>query len=412
MTKSSRYPWILVGLLWVVALLNYMDRQMLATMRPSMQIDIAELQQATNFGRLMAVFLWVYAFMSPVAGMIGDRLNRKWLIVGSLFVWSGVTFAMGYATSFSQLYVLRALMGISEALYMPTGLAMIADFHSSRTRSMAIGVHLSGNYMGQALGGFGATIADKFSWNTAFQSFGMLGMAYAVVLIVFLREKNKSEQIEETASLKNQEKVPLLKGLGVLLGNPAFWLILLLFSVPSLPGWAVKNWLPTLFADKLHIEMGQAGPLSTITTSLSSLIGVIIGGYLSDRWVQKHLRGRIYTSIIGLVLTIPALLLIAYGTTITHAIAAGMCFGLGFGMFDGNNMPILCQFVSPKYRATGYGFMNMMGIMAGALITEWLGKSTDSGGLAGDFALLAGVVLAIVVVQLLFLRPKVRDFVD
>ncbi|AYQ35790.1 MFS transporter [Runella sp. SP2] len=412
MTKSSRYPWILVGLLWVVALLNYMDRQMLATMRPSMQIDIAELQQATNFGRLMAVFLWVYAFMSPVAGMIGDRLNRKWLIVGSLFVWSGVTFAMGYATSFSQLYVLRALMGISEALYMPTGLAMIADFHSSRTRSMAIGVHLSGNYMGQALGGFGATIADKFSWNTAFQSFGMLGMAYAVVLIVFLREKNKSEQIEETASLKNQEKVPLLKGLGVLLGNPAFWLILLLFSVPSLPGWAVKNWLPTLFADKLQIEMGQAGPLSTITTSLSSLIGVIIGGYLSDRWVQKHLRGRIYTSIIGLVLTIPALLLIAYGTTITHAIAAGMCFGLGFGMFDGNNMPILCQFVSAKYRATGYGFMNMMGIMAGALITEWLGKSTDSGGLAGDFALLAGVVLAIVVVQLLFLRPKVRDFVD
>ena len=163
MTKSSRYPWILVGLLWVVALLNYMDRQMLATMRPSMQIDIAELQQATNFGRLMAVFLWVYAFMSPVAGMIGDRLNRKWLIVGSLFVWSGVTFAMGYATSFSQLYVLRALMGVSEALYMPTGLAMIADFHSSRTRSMAIGVHLSGNYMGQALGGFGATIADKFS---------------------------------------------------------------------------------------------------------------------------------------------------------------------------------------------------------------------------------------------------------
>ena len=412
MTKSSRYPWILVGLLWVVALLNYMDRQMLATMRPSMQIDIAELQQATNFGRLMAVFLWVYAFMSPVAGMIGDRLNRKWLIVGSLFVWSGVTFAMGYATSFSQLYVLRALMGVSEALYMPTGLAMIADFHSSRTRSMAIGVHLSGNYMGQALGGFGATIADKFSWNTAFQAFGMIGMAYAVVLIVFLREKNKSELIEETASLKSQEKVPLLKGLGVLLGNPAFWLILLLFSVPSLPGWAVKNWLPTLFADKLHIEMGQAGPLSTITTSLSSLIGVVIGGYLSDRWVQKHLRGRIYTSIIGLVLTIPALLLIAYGTTITHAIAAGMCFGLGFGMFDGNNMPILCQFVSPKYRATGYGFMNMMGIMAGALITEWLGKSTDSGGLAGDFALLAGVVLAVVVVQLLFLRPKVRDFVD
>lgn len=414
MTNSSRYPWILVGLLWVVALLNYMDRQMLATMRPSMQVDIAELQQAANFGRLMAVFLWVYAFMSPVAGMIGDRLNRKWLIVGSLFVWSGVTFAMGYATTFSQLYVLRALMGVSEALYMPTGLAMIADFHSSRTRSMAVGVHLSGNYMGQALGGFGATIADKFSWNTAFQSFGMIGMAYAIVLIVFLKEKSRSadQQATEKGGSKSQEKTPLFKGLGILLGNPAFWLILLLFSVPSFPGWAVKNWLPTLFADKLGIEMAQAGPLSTITTSLSSLFGVIIGGYLSDRWILKHLRGRIYTSIIGLTLTVPALLLIAYGTTLIHAIAAGVCFGLGFGMFDGNNMPILCQFVSAKYRATAYGFMNMMGIMAGALITDWLGKSTDAGNLAGDFALLAGVVLAVVVVQLIFLRPKVNDFVD
>src|SRR5574337_421118 len=98
--KESRiYPWVLVGLLWVVALLNYMDRQMLATMEPSMQIDIKELESATNFGRLMAIFLWIYGFMSPVAGMIADRVSRKWLIIASLFVWSGVTFAMGHATT-------------------------------------------------------------------------------------------------------------------------------------------------------------------------------------------------------------------------------------------------------------------------------------------------------------------------
>ncbi len=95
MKNSKTYPWVVVGLLWVVALLNYMDRQMLSTMKPTMMIDIAELQTATNFGRLMAIFLWVYGFMSPVAGMIADRVNRKWLIIVSLFVWSGVTLAMG-----------------------------------------------------------------------------------------------------------------------------------------------------------------------------------------------------------------------------------------------------------------------------------------------------------------------------
>ena len=94
MKNSKIYPWIVVALLWGVALLNYMDRQMLSTMKDAMQLDIAELQSATNFGRLMAVFLWIYGFMSPVAGMIADRLNRKWLIVGSLFVWSAVTFGI------------------------------------------------------------------------------------------------------------------------------------------------------------------------------------------------------------------------------------------------------------------------------------------------------------------------------
>ena len=90
MKKHKYYPWIVVGLLWIVALLNYMDRQMLSTMKAAMMVDIAELQSAANFGRLMAIFLWIYGFMSPIAGMIADRINRKWLIVGSLFVWSFV----------------------------------------------------------------------------------------------------------------------------------------------------------------------------------------------------------------------------------------------------------------------------------------------------------------------------------
>ena len=88
------YPWIVVALLWVVALLNYMDRQMLSTMREYIAMDIAQLQQAEAFGVLMAIFLWIYAIVSPFAGTVADRLSRKWLIVGSLAVWSAVTLLM------------------------------------------------------------------------------------------------------------------------------------------------------------------------------------------------------------------------------------------------------------------------------------------------------------------------------
>ena len=143
MSNKKIYPWVVVGLLWGVALLNYMDRQMLSTMKDAMMIDITELESAANFGRLMAVFLWIYGFMSPVAGMIADRVNRKWLIVGSLFVWSFVTLMMGYCTTFNQIYFLRALMGVSEALYIPAGLSLITDYHQGKTRSLAVGIHMA-----------------------------------------------------------------------------------------------------------------------------------------------------------------------------------------------------------------------------------------------------------------------------
>ncbi len=406
MQQKKFYPWLVVVMLWVVALLNYLDRQMLSTMKPSMMIDIAELAKAENFGRLMAIFLWIYALMSPVSGIIADRLNRKWMIVGSLFVWSGVTLAMGYAKTFDQLYVLRAIMGVSEAFYMPAGLALIADYHQGKTRSVAIGIHITGVYLGQAFGGFGATIASNFSWQWTFHFFGFIGVAYSLVLLLLLREKKTYTIDTSQKTTFGKEFSQVFKGLGVLFGNIAFWVILFYFSAPSFPGWAVKNWLPTLFSDTLHMDMAKAGPMATITTAMSSFVGVLIGGYFSDLWVQKHLKGRIFTSVLGLTLTIPALFLLGYGNGFASILLGAMFFGLGFGIFDVNNMPILCQFVSPRYRATGYGLMNLAGISAGAVITTFLGKSADEGNMRHDFAMLSIVVVVAIVLELVILKPK------
>jgi MFS transporter, ACS family, D-galactonate transporter len=409
MHERKFYPWLVVSLLWLVALLNYLDRQMLSTMKPSMMVDIVELAKAENFGRLMAVFLWIYAFMSPISGIIADRLNRKWLIVGSLFVWSGVTLTMGYAQTFGQLYALRAIMGISEAFYIPAGLSLIADYHQGKTRSIAIGIHTTGIYLGQAFGGFGATIASNFSWQTTFFSFGIIGLIYSFVLVLFLKEK-KTYTIDTTqkASLKKEFSM-IFNSMGVLFGNIAFWVLLFYFSAPSFPGWAVKNWLPTLYSDTLHMDMSQAGPLATITTALSSFFGVLAGGFLSDRWVQRNLKGRIYTGVAGLFFTIPALFLLGYGSGFGFIILGGFFFGFGFGMFDVNNMPILCQFVSPRYRATGYGLMNLAGISAGAVITDLLGKSADAGNMRHDFARLSIIVVVAIVLQLVVLKPKTMN---
>lgn len=409
---KSWYPWLVVALLWMVALLNYLDRQMLSTMKVAIMGDIRELEMAENFGRLMAVFLWIYGLMSPVAGLIADRINRKWLIVGSLFVWSGVTLAMGFATTFPQLYALRAVMGISEALYIPAGLALIADYHKGNTRSLAVGIHMTGLYVGQAFGGFGATVAHSWSWQITFQSFGLIGVIYSVVLILFLHEK-RDVPVQTAQPIRSGNILKSVgKSMGMLLGILSFWVILFYFAVPSLPGWAVKNWMPTLFSDTLGMDMSKAGPLCTITIASSSFIGVIAGGILADRWISRNLRGRIYTGAIGLSLTIPALLLVGFTGGMTGIIAGGILFGFGFGMFDSNNMPILCQFVSPSHRAAGYGLMNLTGVFAGALVTSWLGKSTDEGNLGRDMALLAIPVAAAVILLLITLKPVVANKIN
>lgn len=405
MKNSKIYPWVVVGLLGGVALLNYMDRQMLSTMKDAMQIDIEELQSATNFGRLMAVFLWIYGLMSPVSGIIADRLNRKWLIVGSLLVWSSVTYLMGMATTFDQIFWLRSLMGISEALYMPAGLALIADYHTGGSRSLAVGIHMTGLYIGQAIGGFGATLAAAYSWHTTFHWFGLIGIAYAIILALFLKDK-KHDDIPATGTAEKKPSMSVLASMRSLFTNVAFWVILLYFAVPSLPGWATKNWMPTLFAENLNLPMSQAGPMATITIAASSFIGVLLGGTLSDRWVKRTLRGRVYTGAIGLGLTIPSLLLLGFGHSIVGIVCAGLLFGIGFGMFDANNMPILCQFVGARQRATAYGIMNMVGVFAGAVITHVLGKWSDNGNLGLGFAILAAVVAIALAVQLYVLHPK------
>lgn len=407
MKNKKFYPWLVVALLWVVALLNYMDRQMLSTMQDAMKFDIVELQKAEAFGALMAVFLWIYGLVSPFAGVVADRVSRKKLVVGSLFVWSAVTYLMGYASDFTQLYWLRALMGVSEALYIPSALSLIADWHEGKSRSLAIGIHMTGLYVGQAVGGFGATIAATFSWHSTFYWFGIIGIAYSVVLALLLHDKPKAAAAvaasPNPATLMKKES--LWRGLSVVLSTWAFWVILIYFAVPSLPGWATKNWLPTLFEKNLGLDMALAGPMSTITIAASSFVGVLLGGVLSDKWVLRNIRGRIYTSAIGLGMTIPALVLLGFGHSVVAVVGAGMLFGIGFGMFDANNMPILCQIISAKYRATAYGVMNMVGVFAGAAVTHLLGKWTDGGNLGMGFAVLGGIVIVALVLQLACLRP-------
>src|SRR2546423_2501140 len=187
--RTFSYAWTVVALLWPVALLNYLDRQMLAAMKFSVMHDLPTIGKEANWGLLLAWFKWVYALLSPFGGYIADRFSRRGVIVGSLFVWSAVTWMTGHAHTFHELLVTRALMGISEAFYIPGALALIAEFHSGTTRSRAVGVHQTAIHVGVMVGGFSGYVAEdsNLGWRLAFTVCGLAGLIYAIPLGLLFR---------------------------------------------------------------------------------------------------------------------------------------------------------------------------------------------------------------------------------
>jgi MFS family permease len=401
-SKVSAYAWAVVVLLWPVVMLNYLDRQMLATVRASIRADIPSIANDQEFGMLMAVFMWVYAFLSPLGGFIADRFNRRWTVIGSLFVWSAVTWLTGHAQTYSQMLTFRALMGISEAFYFPAALALIADFHAGNTRARAVGLHQSGLYAGLALGGIGGYIAQTSSWRNCFTWFGVAGVIYSIVLMLALRD---APTTGGEGSVKTHS-VTVGGTLRALWLQPAFWILVIYFTLPAIAGWVTKNWLPTYLADSFHLKEGPAGLSATGYIQMASFAGVLLGGVVADWWMRTTPRGRIYTSAVGVFLMVPALLGMGWAWSLMAAIVFMVLFGLGWGFFDCNNMPILCQITRSEYRATGYGFMNFVSISVGAGATVLLGSMRDH-GVKFSVAFAASAAVALLSAGLILLvRPR------
>ncbi len=396
----SRYAWLVVGLLMPVAMLNYLDRQMLATMRTSVMNDIPTIGTNANWGIMLGQFKWVYAFLSPLGGYIADRFGRRFTICGSLFVWSSVTVWTGRVTTFDELLLARSLMGISEAFYIPAALALIADYHVGPTRSRAVGLHQMAIYCGVIAGGFGGDVADEptLGWRFAFLACGLAGIIYAVPLAFLLRDVPRPAV---------EVKKPSPTGaVFELLSNVSFILLVLYFTLPALAGWIVRDWGPAILKDEFGIAQGKAGRYATITWQSAAIVSAVLGGWLADRWMGRSIRGRIYVSAIGMGIIVPAIFGIGNALTLNMAVAFLILFGLGWGLFDGNNMPILCQIVRPELRATGYGIMNLVSISCGGLADWGFGALRDAnvplGTIFGYFAAAAAVSIVLV----LSIRPK------
>lgn len=366
MSGDSQLPsraWLTVGLLWFVGCLNYLDRVMITTMRGSL-VEAIPMTEA-QFGLLTTVFLLVYAVLSPFAGFLADRFSRSRVIIVSFVTWSAVTWMTAHAKNFEQLLLTRALMGVSEACYIPAALALIADYHRTTTRSLANGVHMSGIMVGSALGGLGGWIAERRGWADAFTIFGQIGVAMGILLIFLLRDRtdSASKSPEEPAAVKVRGS----EAVRSLFGSPGFLLALAYWGLLGASVWAVVGWMPTYLNEHFNLSQGTAGLSATAYVQGASLVGVLVGGAWADRWSRTRSDGPIRVVILGLALATPSILLVANTNFFGVAIAGLIVFGLTKAFADVNMMPILTLVSDRRYRATGYGVLNFCSCTVGGL---------------------------------------------
>ncbi|HEY0865210.1 MAG TPA: MFS transporter [Lacunisphaera sp.] len=402
--KLPSRAWLIVGLLWVVGCLNYLDRVIVTTMRGSL-VEAIPMTDA-QFGLLTSVFLWVYGLLSPFAGFLADRFSRSKVIILSLFAWSLITWLTAHATTFTELLITRALMGVSEACYIPAALALIADYHRGRTRSLATGVHMSGIMVGSGLGGLGGWIAERNGWSHAFLVFGIAGIVYTFVVALFLRDAPAEAGPAGSPAAPAAPKVTLREALVNLFSRSSFILALFYWGLLGLASWAVVGWMPTYLNEHFKLSQGTAGLSATGYLQTAALVGVLVGGAWADRWSRRNERGRIYVPLIGLLVASPAILLASSIDWLPLAIAGLVFFGFARSFADSNMMPILCTVTDSRYRATGYGVLNLFSCVVGGLTIYAGGMLRDANIDVSRVFQFASVSILVCATLLFFIKPQ------
>ncbi|MGN6296465.1 MAG: MFS transporter [Ginsengibacter sp.] len=402
--ELPRGAWMTVFLLFFVGLLNYLDRNTITTMHTSITESIPMTEK--EFSLLTAVFLWVYGIFSPFAGFLADKFGRSRIIIISLFIWSAVTWLTAHATNFPQLLATRALMGLSEACYIPAALALITDFHKGRTQSTATGIHMAGVFIGASLGFIGGWIAEDHTWNLAFTIFGFVGIVYAIFIAFFLRDAPKENNKSLTQEASSGFEGNFFKTLKVLFSNRSFYYMLGFWSLLSIVSWLIAAWLPTFYIQHFNLSQKVAGIYATAYLYPASVVGLILGGVLADKWIKKNRRARMLVPAIGLCIAAPITFFAGSTSVSVIAIIFFMIYAVTKAFSDTNMMPILSTIADKNTRATGYGILNLCGCIVGGLGIYAGGYLRDANISFSVIFKSASLLIPVCIIFLLLIKPK------
>jgi MFS family permease len=366
--SHTRYKWLVVLMLWFVCLFNYADRQAIFSVFPLLEAKMG--LNKVQLGVVGSSFMWVYALALPLAGVVGDRLPRKPLILGGLIFWSLVTLATALATEYWHLVLFRALEGLGEAFYFPASMSLISDYHGRDTRSRAMALHQSSVYAGTILGGWlSGALAERFGWQSGFCVFGCLGVLLGFVLLGLLKEPRRGQSDGPDADVVTNpfvKRPSLGPALAELLGTPAVLLLIAVFVGANFVAMVFLTWMPSFLHERFAMSLSMAGLSGTAYLQIASVLGVLTGGFLADRWARRTPPARPLTQALGLLAGFPFIFLTGWTLSVPVLVLAMTGFGFFKGFYDANIWASLYDLVKPQRRATAQGLMNSIGWLGAA----------------------------------------------
>jgi len=421
--QPDTYKWFAVAMLWFVCFFNYADRQAIFSVFELLksEMHLSDVQ----LGIVGASFMWVYAGIGPIAGLVGDRINRKSLIVAGLVFWSLITIATALSTQYSHLVLFRALEGFGEAFYFPASMSLLSDYHGPATRSRAMSIHQSSVYAGTIAGGSVAgVLGQHFGWRSSFYLFGSLGILLGALLLLLLREpaRNRSsspltvsslDRSVGTSSLLSKNDASLsgvFRTVRELFANPMVRILTAVFVGANFVAMIFLTWMPSFLYRKFNLSLAMAGVSATAYLQIASVLGVLSGGVLADKFAKANRGGRMVTQAIGLTLGVPFIFLAGWTLSVPLVIVALTGFGYFKGLYDANIWASLHDVVPPERRASAVGFMNSVGWIGGGVAPVAIAAASERFGMSACISANSVIYLLVAILLLYGIKRYMLRF--
>lgn len=392
---SGRYRWIMLALLSCAFFFHQADRVLfgLLTIPIQDELHLTDLQ----IGWINTSLFCTLAITTPLAGFLGDRVSRKWIITVSLLFWSLMTACTGFVGGMCGLIFFRSIAtGGGESFYAPSAFALIAAHHKD-TRSVALSIHQSALYIGLMFSGALVAWALKLfgGWRMVFVAFGGLGFLLGVVFVWALKDGRAVEC--GTSETGGTSESSIAQSLRAYFCNPSALLATAGLVAVVFANNAYLSWAPKFVARKSGLSVGAAGSGTMLYHHLAAFAAIMVGAVLTDRFVKERPRFRLGLQAASLILGAPALALIGFSPSIISVWFAVVAYGVFRGLCEVNTHASLLDVVPPQHRSTAEGLMTMIAFFIGSLSPLMIGALSDRCGMRGfeiGFAVL-GVVYVV-----------------